>query len=229
VGDARAVVFDLDDTLYPLEQFVLSGFRAVAAAVAADGTIDRAAALAILRQAHCAQRGRELQALVQHLALAADRVPALVDVIRTHAPEIQLPELSLAVLRALRPAWRLGVVTNGRPDIQARKVQALGLTRQVDAVVYADALVPGGKPAPAPFLDACRRLDVQPANTVFVGDDPATDMAGARAVGMRTVCVPPGGNQGSVAGTADAVVASLADVPAAAERLVAAEWRAHVA
>jgi putative hydrolase of the HAD superfamily len=229
VGDARAVVFDLDDTLYPLEQFVLSGFRAVAGALAAGGAIDRAAALAMLRHAHCAQRGRELQALVRHLALGADRVPALVHVIRTHVPEIQLPELSRAVLRALRPTWRLGVLTNGRPDIQARKVQALGLTRLVDAVVYADELVAGGKPDPAPFLDACRRLEVQPANTVFVGDDSAADMAGARAVGMRTVWVPPGGSQGSVPGTADAVVTSLAAVPAVAERLVAAEWRAHVA
>ena len=33
MADARALVFDLDDTLYPYRQFVSSGFRAVAAEV----------------------------------------------------------------------------------------------------------------------------------------------------------------------------------------------------
>jgi putative hydrolase of the HAD superfamily len=229
VTEARAVVFDLDDTLYPLEHFVRSGLAAVASAVAAAGPIDRAGALAILRHAQATQRGRELQALVGHLLLHEDWVPALVDVIRSHVPDIRLPELSLAVLRALRPAWRLGIVTNGRPDIQARKVRALNLRRLVDAVVYADEHAAGGKPNPAPFLEVCRRLDVRPDATIFVGDDPDTDVAGAHAAGMRTVWVPRLGSRRSAPAPADAVLASLADVPAAADRLVAPDWRAHVA
>jgi putative hydrolase of the HAD superfamily len=229
VPEPIAVVFDLDDTLYPLEHFVLSGFQAVASSVAAAGTVASGQAFAILRQAYRTERGRELQALLRHLAWPDDRIPALVEVIRTHGPEIRLPELSLAVLRALRPRWRLGIVTNGRPDIQARKVEALGLRRLVDAVVYADEIPPGrGKPDPAPFLEVGRRLDVPPAATVFVGDHVVADVAGAHAVGMRTVWLTTGVGVARP-DAADAVVTSLADVPALAERLVAPDWRAHVA
>jgi hypothetical protein len=39
---------------------------------------------------------------------------------------------------ALRPTWRLGVLTNGVPAIQARKVAALGLGAVVE-VVFASA------------------------------------------------------------------------------------------
>ena len=66
--DRRAVVFDLDDTLYPYRRFVLSGFAAVAAHLAAR----RAASIARVgvpragaRLARPA-RGREIQVCLEH-------------------------------------------------------------------------------------------------------------------------------------------------------------------
>jgi len=232
VAERRAILFDLDDTLYPLERFVMSGFRAVAAAVDARWGVPRAAALETLVSAAASARGRELQVLAERHGLAATVVPELVDVIRRHVPELRLPELSLAVLGVLRRDWRLGIVTNGQPDIQARKVRALGLHRLVDIVVYAHGVGSGaGKPDAAPFLEACRELGVTAASTVFVGDDPDCDIAGADAVGMHTIWLParvaPQGAR--PAERAEVIVASLADVPAAATRLLAPEWRAHVA
>ncbi len=232
MAERRAILFDLDDTLYPLERFVMSGFRAVAAAVDARWRVPRAAALETLVSAVAASRGRELQVLAERHGLAADVVPELVDVIRRHVPELRLPELSLSVLGALRRDWRLGIVTNGRPDIQARKVRALGVHRLVDVIVYAHGVGTGaGKPDAAPFLDACRQLGVAPAATVFVGDDPDCDIAGAHAVGMKTIWLPArvAPQTARPAELADVIVASLADVPAAATRLLAPEWRAHVA
>lgn len=224
----RAVVFDLDDTLYPLRAFVLSGFRAVAHDVAVR--VGRAPELGfdVLVRASAAQPGRELQALVAWGGLSDDAVPALVDLMRRHVPQLRLPELSRAVLRTLRPSWRLGLVTNGRPDIQQRKVRALGLGPLLDGVVYAGQTGDeGAKPAPAPFLAICRRLGVAPGDAVFVGNDPVTDIGGASAVGMPTIWLTASGADGRV--PADVVTASLADVPAAAARLVPHEWRAHVA
>ncbi len=152
MAESRAILFDLDDTLYPLERFVMSGFRAVAAAVEARWRVPQAAALETLVSAVAASRGRELQVLAERHGLAAGAVPELVDVIRRHVPDLRLPELSLSVLGALRRDWRLGLVTNGRPDIQARKVHALGVHRLVDVIVYAHGVGSGaGKPEAAPF------------------------------------------------------------------------------
>lgn len=229
MADARAVLFDLDDTLYPLEHFRMSGFRAVAAAVAARGLAPAADALAILRVAASTAPGRELQALAGRLGLDGNDVPRLLEIIRTHVPDLRLPTCSAAVLQSLRPGWRLGIVTNGRPDIQARKVRALGLDALVDTVVFATACGTGvGKPDAAPFQAACRRLGVTPAQAVFVGDDPDCDIAGAHGAGMQTIWLPSR-TPGRAAELAGAIVASLADVPAAAHRLMTPEWRAHVA
>jgi FMN phosphatase YigB (HAD superfamily) len=60
--------------------------------------------------------------------------------------------------------------------------------------------------------------------------DPVCDIAGAHAVGMKTIWLPSRLDAASpAAAIADVLVASLADVPAAADRLVQPDWRAHVA
>ena len=139
--------------------------------------------------------------------------------------------MTVAALRALRVEWKIGVVTNGMPDVQARKVTALGLEPLVDCVVYANAYGSGaGKPDREPFLEALRRLDVTPDRAVFVGDDDYCDVFGASRVGMRTVLAAtwnmrPRGRPVR----ADTVVVRLRDVPRIAERLVDARWRDHVA
>lgn len=220
----RAVIFDLDDTLYPLERFVLSGFDAVASHLANLFGVDRLEAWTTLLQAfHNGGRGRELQICLTRFGLPEAMTPSLVHVIRRHQPALALPLASQHMLAALAHGWRIGVVTNGVPEIQARKVAALGLTDRVDAIVYADAVGCGaGKPDPAPFLEASRRLKVGVNRTVFVGNDPVRDVFGAWRVGMRTIHVAgPTPATGSAALVADARVHSLSEVPDVAARLVA--------
>lgn len=226
--DPRAILFDLDDTLHPRRRFLMSGLRAAAGHLAVTLAVDRAAALAVLRGAVRQSPGRELQHLQQALGLSPAVVPALVTVIREHAPAIRLARTSLDTLAELRPAWRLAVVTNGRADVQARKVAALGLDRLVDAVVYATADGQPGKPSPRPFLEACDRLTVDPSRAVFVGDDLSADIQGAAAVGMKTIWLAPRHRRGGDP-HADITVHALADVPAAARRLLPTWWSPYAA
>jgi putative hydrolase of the HAD superfamily len=231
--DARAVLFDLDDTLYPLREFVRSGFAAVAKHLETTRQIGRGEAFRFLtRASDGSARGRELQACAVHFDLSLDIVPELVGVIRDHAPSITLPLSSRQTIEALRPEWAIGVVTNGLPDVQARKVRALGLEPLVDCVIYAHAVGDGrGKPEGEPFLAAARRCGVAVERTVFVGDDGWCDIFGARRAGMKTIHVMPR-RAGALteACLGDATVATLADVPAIASRLVDhLDWSAHVA
>ena len=219
----RAVLFDLDDTLYPLRRFVLSGFRAVAAHVERTRGIERHRVFAALTHASTGpSRGRELQALAERFDLPEASVRRWVDVIRDHRPVIRLPRHSALALRRLRVGWRLAIVTNGRPDIQARKVEALGLARAVDAVIFANEYGTGrGKPEAAPFLAALERLDVPADRAVFVGDDETCDLVGASRVGMHTVWYRPGAAPGT-SRFADEVVGSLLTLPRVASALVGA-------
>lgn len=221
----RALLFDLDDTLYPHRRFVLSGFAAVAAHLEAEHGIPARQSLLVLARARRRQPGQELQALLQTRGLPASMLPALVAIIRAHTPAIRLPRSSAAALRALRGNWRVGIVTNGAPATQERKVAALGLGRLVDTVVYADAVgTHRGKPDPTPFQLALARLGVRAARSVFVGNDERRDIGGAAGVGMRTILAARYAAPVLPEPTrADAMVRTMLDVPAAAARLVEAQ------
>lgn len=214
--DARAIIFDLDDTLYPIRRFVLSGFAAVAHHLEQTRGLDRRETFSVLVAAHRSERGHELQICQKRLGLAPAVIPALVDVIRGHSPNLRLPRVTRRVLARMRHTWRIGIVTNGMSHIQARKIHALGLDELVDAIVYATDRGPG-KPDPEPFLEAARRLDVAVTECVFVGDDPRCDIEGAMRVGMRAIYLQRDAHQDV---DADATVVSLADVAEIAEELV---------
>lgn len=230
--DARAVLFDLDDTLYPLEQFLMSGYRAVAAHVERTWGHPAARALTVLTAAFATDRGREIDVLAERLVLPAGAGTELIDVMRGHGPQLRLSPRTIAVLTTMRTGWRIGVVTNGRADIQARKVAALGLAPLVDTVVLAAEHGTGaGKPEAAPFLAACLALGVAPARAVFVGDDLRCDIAGASAVGMKTIWLPSiiSRRPDPAVACADLILPSLSAVPAAAGELIVSRWSSHVA
>jgi putative hydrolase of the HAD superfamily len=185
----RAIIFDMDDTLYPERRFVLSGFAAVAHALRTTRGIDARESFRVLSGAMRAGRRRTaLQTLCSRFGLPLDLVGELVGIIRQHRPRLRLGTSTRRVLAELRPRWRLGILTNGMPAVQARKVEALGLGPLVDEVVYASEHGTGsGKPERAPFLAMASRLRVVPERCVFVGDDPERDIAGAAGAGMRSV------------------------------------------
>jgi len=229
--ERRAVVFDLDDTLYPYRRFRLSGFLAVARHLATTRGLDaRLGFAALVGASRSAKRGREIQAcLEQHDVPAAD-LPVLLDVLRHHVPRLRLSRATIGTLANLRrDGWRVGVLTNGQPTIQARKVEALGLAPLVDAVTYAMSCGRGvGKPDPEPFAAIARQLGVPPAQIVFVGDDERCDVAGALAAGMQAIrCaawVP-----GSRSTAARGVIDRLTQVPAVAHAFLEEGSNRHAA
>lgn len=93
---------------------------------------------------------------------------------------------SIAAVRALRGAgYRLGVVSNAEGRV-AQDLDGAGYAGLFETVV--DSHVVGvEKPDPAIFKIALDRLDAAPGSTVFVGDVPAVDVAGARAAGLTPV------------------------------------------
>ena len=218
-----AVIFDLDDTLYPHVQHVHSGFAAVAAYVDRHYGVPAKDAYATLRRVReTGWRGCEFQRLCEVVRLDAAIVPDLVRRYNSHRPQLWLRHDALAVLRALRQrGWRTAILTKGDPSTQAAKIRTLGLDSLVDDVVHADEHAPGGEPAREPFLEVLRRLHVAPCDAVMVGADPVTDIEGAQAAGIRTIFLAPIGSHHHT--SADAVVYVLGDVPEVAAGLLVHE------
>ena len=223
------LIVDLDDTLYDREQFVHSGLMAVARHVEEHRSVsamDAFAAMTAARRNGAA--GRELQALCARFGWPEVDVEQLLEVFRDHRPVLRLPGETVTALSQVRTdGWRIVVLTNGLPRVQRAKVSALGLGAFVDAVVYAEEHAPGGKPARAAFRAALASLSLPANRCICVGDDAACDIAGARAMGIRTVWITPGlwtwgsGLEGTRdSGIADAQIASIGDLPLALAELL---------
>jgi putative hydrolase of the HAD superfamily len=229
--DPRAIVFDLDDTLYPYRQFKLSGFDAVARRLARlDGVDARQVGSVLRRSARGAMRGRELQACLDALSLPASLVDDLLTEIRTHEPSLVLPRSAARLLTRVRhEGWRVGILTNGAEPVQRRKIDALTLPPLVDAIVFASAHGTGvGKPERAPFEVISGRLGVPASRTVFVGNDERCDIEGAIGAGMRAIycaiwTVPPVGTR------AHGVAHRFHQIPRLAEGLLEAVADHHAA
>jgi putative hydrolase of the HAD superfamily len=79
----------------------------------------------------------------------------------------------------------VGVITNGNERVQRAKLDAIGLAQFFDPVVISE-VVGMSKPDPAIFRLATNELGIDPAETLYVGDNPTVDIVGAAAAGLQT-------------------------------------------
>ena len=188
----QAIVFDLDDTLYPERQYVLSGFQAVAKWAEQAFGIPAAQGLSELQ--HLFETGVRDDTfdrwLAMHCVQSVESVRALVAVYRQHEPILSSFPGVPALLLSLRKSYRVGLVSDGYVTVQRRKLDALQLKPLFDAIVFSDELGrENWKPSTKPFCEIVRRLDVDPIRTAYVADNPTKDFLGARCVGLYTLRV----------------------------------------
>ncbi|MEW5996042.1 MAG: HAD-IA family hydrolase [Candidatus Micrarchaeota archaeon] len=89
------------------------------------------------------------------------------------------------VLEKLGKRFRLGIVTDAPRNKAWQRLVLCGLDGMFEFVVTADD---AGKKKPhrAPFRMALERVNVEPSEVLFVGDNPGRDMEGAKRMGMKT-------------------------------------------
>ncbi len=117
----------------------------------------------------------------------------------------------LAAVAALAGA-PIAVATSATRDLARVRLAAAGV--EIDEVVTIED-VERGKPAPDPFVEAARRLGVDPADCIVCEDAPS-GVAAARAAGCAVLAVTTTSEADALA-DADLVVESLAEVTFAVE------------
>lgn len=113
-------------------------------------------------------------------------------------------------LETLCERYPLALVTNGGPDTQRAKIEALDLASQFEKIVLA-GYETAAKPDPEPFVIALDALDVQPANAVYVGNSLGHDVVGAHAAGIQACWIPDEPPDHAADQTPEYVLDSLAD------------------
>lgn len=91
----------------------------------------------------------------------------------------------------------VALVTNTTDDVAVVPLDFIDRSRF--DVVVTGSMVPAGKPAPDPYLLACERLGVDPADTVAV-EDSVTGATSAVAAGCRVLYIPSTEGQPDVPG-----------------------------
>lgn len=121
-------------------------------------------------------------------ALAAAMAAKFIEVRRSYPRFADFDSL----VAALGDRYLLGIVTNGVPDLQQMKIDHCGVRHLFQAAVISGG-IDCGKPDPGIFRHICAELGVELHECVMIGDNPARDVAGAIASGMRSVWVSRGG------------------------------------
>ncbi|MET0558935.1 MAG: HAD family phosphatase [Solirubrobacterales bacterium] len=94
------------------------------------------------------------------------------------------------LLEALRERGTpIGLVSNSPLVFVERSLQLAGFEGHFDVVLSAHE-VAAPKPAPDPYIEACRRLGVEPGPSVVALEDSPTGVAAARAAGLTVIGVP---------------------------------------
>jgi putative hydrolase of the HAD superfamily len=193
-----ALTLDLDDTLWPV----------LPALQRADHAVD-----AWLRQHHPevarawpveAMRGLRAEVAAERVDLAHDfttqrqltlrlafascgiadaPIDALWEIYFAQRNRVELYPDSLPALRRLTARWPLASLTNGNADLGRIGIDA-HFSHHVCARDHGVA-----KPDAGLFKAAIGLLGVPAGNVLHVGDDPLTDMAGARDAGLRTAWI----------------------------------------
>jgi HAD superfamily hydrolase (TIGR01509 family) len=91
--------------------------------------------------------------------------------------------------RLRRRGTPIGLVSNSPLAFVRRSLEIAGFDDQFDVVLSAHE-VAAPKPAPDPYLEACRRLGVEPGPAVVALEDSPTGVAAARAAGLTVIGVP---------------------------------------
>lgn len=192
----KAILFDLDDTLWPIAPVIIQAEQALHAWLAVHAPrVAQQFTIEMLRQARLSLLARKPEfqydlgalrraGLLEAFAAAGEDAAkveqAMTEFFAARNAVIPFDDVLPGLLR-LKGRVLVGSVSNGNADLQT-----IGLSSHFKVSIAAHQLG-CAKPDAAIFHAACSELGVAPEDAVYVGDDVLLDVQGAQRAGMRAV------------------------------------------
>lgn len=177
----KGIIFDLDDTLYSEKEYVRSGYKAVSDYL--GGGYEEA----LWR--HFVAGKPAIDELLNEIGRQSDKKEAL-DKYRSNKPDIHLYSGVVELLTKLRKKGiKIGIISDGRPEGQRNKIDALGLEKLVDDIIITDEL--GGiqfrKPCDIAFKIMQIRWRIPASEMLYIADNPVKDFQAPQQLGMNSL------------------------------------------
>lgn len=219
----KALIFDLDDTLYQEIQFIYSGFSEVAQHLSKKYSLSYNFVYnELVNDFKKGIRKKNFNVLLKKIDKNDDELPNLIDTYRYHIPKIFLCEDAQVVLKILQNRYKLGLITDGYICSQENKIDALGIRSFFNYIIINNIEKGIDKLSENPFKVLINLLEVPPDTVIFIGDNPQKDFFVPQKLGLLTIRIRrPGGIYANIP-TNDSVnieISSLIELPNILDRI----------
>jgi putative hydrolase of the HAD superfamily len=201
MANIKAILFDVDDTIFDRARAQRKILRLIVrelhdlfvgideqAALNAFFESDRLS----LEEFYAGRPVEETRAVrsrtfLKLLGLSQDFAGKITEMYVESYPTIDAPvKGAKSLVRNLAGRFQLGIVSNGFPDVQYRKLRTLGMEKLFDCILLSEE-IGIRKPDPGIFWKAAEMLARKPEECLYVGDSYRADVVGAKKAGV-TVC-----------------------------------------
>lgn len=181
----KAVVFDLDDTLYSEKEYVKSGYFAVSQMLPQIKNAE-----AKLWKLFEDKKSAIDELLISEGIYSDELRQKCLETYRFHLPTIHLYDGVVEMLTLLRKrGLLLGIITDGRPEGQWAKIRALKLTQYINHIIVTDEL--GGveyrKPNKKAFVLLKELFNVRFSEMCYVGDNIRKDFIPCEQLDIKPI------------------------------------------
>ena len=182
----EAIIFDFDDTLVDEEKWVRERWEKTIQFTEAELQIEEfgGAFWEIYRKRGWRYKKHVNEAL-QICGKGDNQVGKIVDYFLNQTVDESLFEGVSEFLNFIKDDYKLGILTNGRKEVQYDRIERVGISKYFSSVICA---FDNPKPDPEPYLKILNDLGVLPENSVYVSHE-QDDFDGAKRIGMSTVHV----------------------------------------
>ena len=95
---------------------------------------------------------------------------------------------AISVIESMGEKYRLCMITNGPPVWQREKIEKLDISKYFEEIIVSGELG-HHKPSPRIFNEMTKRMNVEPSEIIYIGNDYRKDIMGADAAGWKTAWV----------------------------------------
>lgn len=182
----KALIFDVDDTLYIEKDYIRSGFTLLCKVLKAKGVeadVDSFVACFSTNASEAIEKYlKSLRCYTEALH------KELLQLHREHIPNIQpFPNVEPLLQKLKAMGIPLGIISDGTALAQNNKLIGLGLKHYFDYIVFSDAL--GGahcrKPCDVSFRYIQKQMQIPFENMLYIGDNCDRDFYPVNHLGMR--------------------------------------------
>ncbi len=182
----KAIIFDLDNTLYDENLYFLKVFKKFSDQHGHDFTLFNEIFTDTFRL-----KSKDIfgDLLTRLNCNNQSNQNELFEIYKTINCDIELYNEASKILEYLdKKKIKKAIITNGTIDAQKNKVKLLNLHKYVDKIIYARELGKDyEKPNAMPFYEAIKALNIQKDEAIYVGDHPNTDIEGANKAGIKAL------------------------------------------